>query len=39
MMELKSEWDPSKAASNVTKHGVSFHEAGTVFGDPWAITS
>ena len=24
------EWDSEKASSNVTKHGVEFHEAGTV---------
>lgn len=27
------EWDPRKAASNKTKHGVSFEEAGTAFFD------
>ena len=27
-------WDPGKAALNVKKHGVSFDEAQTVFGDP-----
>ncbi|MES1255621.1 MAG: BrnT family toxin [Acidobacteriota bacterium] len=27
------EWDPNKASANVTKHGVSFEEAATVFGD------
>jgi len=32
------EWDPVKAARNRNKHGVSFHEAATVFGDPLAIT-
>jgi uncharacterized protein len=32
------EWDPAKAASNLAKHKVSFHEAATVFGDPAAIT-
>jgi uncharacterized DUF497 family protein len=32
------EWDERKAATNLKKHGVSFHEAGTVFGDPMAIT-
>ena len=30
------EWDPRKAASNLTKHGVSFVEAVTVFRDPQA---
>jgi uncharacterized DUF497 family protein len=32
------EWDSDKAASNQQKHGVTFHEAATVFGDPVAIT-
>lgn len=27
------EWDPAKAAANLTKHGVSFSEAATVFLD------
>lgn len=36
MMEF--EWDPRKAASNLVKHGVSFHEAATIFGDPYALT-
>ena len=27
------EWNPSKAAANLRKHGVSFNEAATVFGD------
>lgn len=31
-------WDPEKAEANRRKHGVSFHEAATVFGDPLAIT-
>ena len=31
-------WDEKKAAANAHKHGVSFHEAATVFGDPLAIT-
>ena len=35
-MEL--EWDPSKAAGNLRKHRVSFEEAGSVFGDPLALT-
>lgn len=35
---MEFEWDERKAATNVKKHGVSFHEAGTVFGDPMAIT-
>jgi uncharacterized DUF497 family protein len=32
------EWDPHKASRNRQKHGVSFHEAATVFGDALAIT-
>jgi uncharacterized protein len=28
------EWDPTKAAANVHKHGVTVDEASTVFGDP-----
>jgi uncharacterized protein len=28
------EWDEAKAATNLTKHGVAFDEAQTVFGDP-----
>jgi uncharacterized DUF497 family protein len=32
------EWDPSKAAKNRRKHGVSFQEAATAFGDPFALT-
>ena len=35
---MRFEWDPKKAATNLKKHGVSFQEAATVFGDPLAIT-
>lgn len=35
---MEFEWDNRKAAHNLRKHGVSFAEAGTVFGDPLAIT-
>ena len=35
---MEFEWDPEKATSNERKHGVAFHEAATVFGDPLAIT-
>jgi uncharacterized protein len=35
---MEFEWDPDKAARNLEKHSVSFHEAGTVFGDPLAMT-
>lgn len=31
-MEFK--WDSAKAAANLSKHGVSFDEARTVFDDP-----
>jgi uncharacterized protein len=32
------EWDPDKALSNLSKHGVSFEEAITVFSDPLSLT-
>lgn len=32
------DWDPRKAAENEAKHGVSFEEASTVFGDRLAET-
>lgn len=32
------EWDQVKAKANLSKHGVSFEEAATVFLDPLAIT-
>jgi uncharacterized DUF497 family protein len=35
---VRFEWDPKKAAANLKKHGVTFQEAATVFGDPLAIT-
>jgi hypothetical protein len=35
---MKFEWDPQKAEANFKKHGISFQEAATVFGDPLAIT-
>jgi uncharacterized protein len=31
------EWHPEKALTNLQKHGVSFEEASTVFGDPLAM--
>jgi uncharacterized DUF497 family protein len=31
------EWDPAKAASSLTAHGVAFEEAATVFADPLAM--
>ena len=34
---IKFEWDNSKAASNLKKHGVSFKEARSVFYDEFAV--
>ncbi len=35
---MEFEWDAKKAATNLAKHGVSFDEAATVFGDLLAST-
>lgn len=35
-MSLEFQWDRRKAKSNLSKHGVSFEEALTVFGDTLA---
>jgi len=35
---MQFEWDESKARASLTKHGVSFEEAVTVFGDPLSAT-
>jgi uncharacterized DUF497 family protein len=32
------EWDPNKAAANLTKHGLAFEDAAAMFADPLAIT-
>jgi len=37
-MSFTFEWDEEKAAENLTKHGVSFSEASTVFADPLSRT-
>jgi uncharacterized DUF497 family protein len=37
-MPLSFEWDDQKARTNLAKHGVSFEEATTVFGDPLSLT-
>jgi uncharacterized DUF497 family protein len=37
-MPLDFEWDERKARSNLAKHGVSFEEAATIFGDPLSLT-
>lgn len=35
---MEFEWDIEKARANEVKHGVSCHEASSVFGDPLALT-
>ncbi len=35
---MQFEWDPDKDRENLSEHGVSFDEASTVFGDPFAVT-
>ena len=35
---IEFEWDQKKAKSNEKKHGVSFSEASTIFGDPLELT-
>ena len=37
MEELRFEWDPEKAGSNLRKHGVTFETAIRVFADPFAL--
>lgn len=34
---MEFEWDLSKAAANLKKHGVSFEESKTVFSNPLAV--
>jgi len=36
-MAFTFEWDPQKAIKNARKHGVTFDEAATVFGDPYGL--
>jgi uncharacterized DUF497 family protein len=36
---VQFEWDPEKAVTNETNHGVSFEEATSVFGNPLATTA
>jgi uncharacterized DUF497 family protein len=36
-MHFGFEWDAAKAEANLEKHGVSFEEARTVFGDAYAL--
>ncbi|MDP2278746.1 MAG: BrnT family toxin [Nitrospirota bacterium] len=35
---MEFEWDPKKSAANERKHGITFQEASTVFGDRLAMT-
>jgi uncharacterized DUF497 family protein len=37
-MPLTFEWDPRKARSNLAKHGITFEEAATIFGDARSLT-
>ncbi|MGO8926402.1 MAG: BrnT family toxin [Limisphaerales bacterium] len=37
-MPVNFQWDENKARTNLAKHGVSFEEAATVFGDPLSLT-
>ncbi len=37
-MKMIFEWDTEKAEVNISKHGVTFPEASTVFGDPLSLT-
>ena len=37
-MALEFSWNADKAESNYAKHGVSFKEASTAFGDPLSLT-
>jgi len=32
------EWNGRKADANLRKHGVTFREASTIFGDPFAVS-
>ena len=35
---MNFDWDLAKAQANFEKHGVSFEEASTAFGDPLSLT-
>ncbi|WP_221627969.1 BrnT family toxin [Teredinibacter franksiae] len=37
-MQYNFEWDPTKAQTNTSKHGVTFEQATGVFRDPMALT-
>ena len=36
-MHIRFEWDSTKAASNLRKHGISFEDAIVAFADPLAL--
>lgn len=38
-MQVRFEWDPAKAESNLKKHRVSFGTATRVFADPFAVVA
>jgi len=35
---MRFAWDKNKASTNLAKHGITFEEAATAFGDPLANT-
>jgi len=37
-MGLLFAWDEGKSRHNVRKHGVTYEEASTIFGDPFSLT-
>jgi len=37
-MALKFEWDANKARTNRAKHGISFEESSSIFGDLLSLT-
>jgi uncharacterized protein len=39
VVQLDITWDPAKAQSNITKHGVTFVQAATVLQDALALTT
>lgn len=38
VLTVEFDWDPNKARNNYAKHNVTFHEASTVFADPFSLT-
>ena len=38
-MAVLFDWDSAKATANLAKHGVSFEEGSTIFGDPLSVTT